>query len=124
MFGLHACMTPIEQLPDDPAELKSLLSKERALLSRKDALIDALRLETKQLNSELVRLRRQTFGRKSERLQEEDPNQLLLFEEKDSSGAAKDADDTRQKESSKPQKRQNRRKGGKGRQAPTAFASY
>ncbi len=102
-------MTPIEQLQND-------LATSKLLLSRQAALIDALRLESKQLRSENTRLKRQAFGRKSERLQEEDPNQLHLFEEKEgTSRASKHGDDSSKKEGCKSRKRGGNRKGGKGR---------
>jgi len=86
-------------LPDDPAALRELLRamqadhaielrEKDAELSRLDALVNAQQLELKLLRQQLAELKRQRFGRRSEKLDQQIQQLELMIEDLESAEAA------------------------------------
>lgn len=82
----------LNQLPDDPAALKAIIAEERALRAQMSASVRAYEALVEALKLRIARLRRQKFGRSSEKIEREIAQLELALEALEVKIAA---DDTR-----------------------------
>lgn len=102
MFELEKTMSPIEEIPDDPALLRRAAMELQAQLR-------AQRARAELYQREYEKLAREVFGRRSERVDGQEEGQLILFAMAE---AAAPAESTR---ADQPSKAPKKRRGGGGR---------
>lgn len=80
----------LDQLPDDPAALKAIVAEERALRAQISASVRAYEALVEALKLRIVRLKRQKFGRSSEKIEREITQLELALEALEVKIAAED----------------------------------